>query len=261
MTEQLIAGQHAGESSESVRRVSVVTGGTRGLGRAISLSLAADGREVVAVYRSDYAAAHDLLATADRERLPITTLQSDVADPECCNAIARVVLERFGRIDHVINCAAVLRDGTLAELSTEDWDEVITGDLSSVFYVTRATYPPMRAQNFGRIVMIGSSGGLLGSTARPNYAAAKAGLIGLTRSVARDGAPKGVTANLIVVGPTEVGMGAPLASSEADPLVAQIPIRRRIRGEEIAHAVRFLVDDDAGAVTGSLVFVDGGFTR
>lgn len=241
-------------------RVALVTGGTRGLGRLISEGLAADGHHVAAVYASDAAAAAELEAAAAGSGASIRTVRAELSDPVACQRIAEQVAGWHGRIDYLINNAAIMRDGTMLSLPPDDWDAVINVDLSAVFYMTRAVMPMMVDAGFGRIVMLGSSAGVTGSPARPAYSAAKAGLLGLTRSIAQGYSKKGITANVLVVGPTVVGIGAGADERSMAALVDRMPTGRPVPAGEIVHAVRFLVDDLAGAVTGSTVTVDGGMT-
>jgi acetoacetyl-CoA reductase len=222
--------------------------------------LAADGHRVAAVFARDTESASRLGVEADRHEWAITTVQADVTDPEACARVAEQVLEQTGRIDYLINNAGAMRDGPVTSLATDDWDEVVSVNLSSAFYMTRSVLPAMIDNGFGRIVMIGSAAGVTGSPARPNYSAAKAGLIGFTNSLAHGYSRKGVTANLIVVGPTEAGIGETIGQEDRAKLVARMPLGRPVHGDEVVHAVRFLLDERAGAVTGSTVTVDGGMT-
>lgn len=241
-------------------RVAVVSGGTRGIGRAIVERLAAGGAHVVAIWTADQNSAKRLEHDAAKSGWSVSTMQADLSDPQACEQIASEIVSRHDRIDGLVNNAGIMIDGPIDQLTIEDWDAVVKVDLSAVFYITRCVYPIMRAQAYGRIITIGSTAGVTGSPARPNYAAAKAGLWGFTRSVARAAEGTGITANLIVVGPTDVGMGSEGPDPAVEALIARMPIGRRVRPEEVAHAVAFLADDLAAAVTGSTVFVDGGIT-
>jgi NAD(P)-dependent dehydrogenase (short-subunit alcohol dehydrogenase family) len=187
-------------------------------------------------------------------------MRADVREPEVCKTVVQDVVAHHGKIDYLVNNAGIMLDGPIDELSVDDWDAVIKVNLSGVFYLTRCVFPLMIEQRFGRIVNIGSTAGVTGSPARPNYSAAKAGLWGLTRSLARAADGIDVTANLVVVGPTAVGVAPIRPDPGVEALIARMPIGRRVRPNEVAHAVRFLVDDLAGAVTGSAVAVDGGIT-
>jgi NAD(P)-dependent dehydrogenase (short-subunit alcohol dehydrogenase family) len=226
----------------------------------MSEQLAEDGHHVVAVYGADAGAAADTVRAARAAGHSTEVMQTDLTDPEACRTAAAQILARHGRIDYLINNAGVMRDGTMSSLSIDDWDHVVSVDLSSVFYLTRAVLPSMVERTFGRIVMIGSAAGVTGSPARPNYAAAKAGLHGLAKSLAHGYSRKGVTTNLVVVGPTLVGIGEGTDERSLSALVARVPLGRPVDPESVVHAVRFLLDDRAGSVTGSTVTVDGGMT-
>lgn len=243
------------------RRVALVTGGTRSIGAAISQRLVRDGIEVVAVYRRD-----DDAAEAMQKRLSADGIdwfrarKLDVSDPQRTSEFVASVLERHGRIDYLVHAAAVLRDARLRDMRVDDWDEVIRVDLSAAFYVAQPVLRAMVERGFGRIAMIGSVGGFMGTMWQANYAAAKAGLWGLVRSIARDGARHGVTANLVVLGSTESDMTDGVPESRVRDIVAGIPVQRLGRREEVANAVRFLLDDLSGFVTGSALTIDGGMS-
>lgn len=241
-------------------RVAVVTGGTRGLGLAITERLAREGVTVVAVWHSDEQAAAELMERSAAHGWAVTTRRCDIQDPTACEALSAAIADEIAVPDYLVCNAGIMLDGPIETLSIDDWDAVIRVDLSAAFYLTRCFFPQMVAKGFGRVVMIGSSAGTTGSPARPNYAAAKAGLVGLTRSLARGAQNMSVTANLIVVGPTEAGMGTTQSAAALAALTGRMPIGRLVKPEEVAHAVRYLVDEMAGAVTGSTLFVDGGIT-
>jgi NAD(P)-dependent dehydrogenase (short-subunit alcohol dehydrogenase family) len=243
----------------SHRRVAVVTGGTRGLGAAISARLARDGVLVVAAYRSDDQAARRLLENVDAPQgLDIERL--DVSDADDCRRLVGQVIERHGRLDYLVNNAGVLAEHRLADLTVDTWDETLRVNLSGAFYLSKAAIEPMREARFGRIVNIGSVTAAMGSAFQIDYAAAKAGLGGLTRSLARSVARRGITVNCIVPGGFATDLLDQLTITDGAAIEQNVPVGRYGRPEELAHIVASLLHDDAGYVTGSVIVVDGGLS-
>jgi NAD(P)-dependent dehydrogenase (short-subunit alcohol dehydrogenase family) len=242
-------------------RVSIITGGTKGLGAAMSRRLAQHGAVVAACFARDEAGADVFARQCAADGLAVSVHRVDIADSAQCNMAVGEIVDRYGRIDHLVNNAGILANGKLADTSDSEWTQVISVDLTGAFFMTRATLPAMTAAGFGRIVNISSIAAVKGSTRQGPYSAAKAGLIGMTRTLAREVARHGITANVLLTGTTDTG-----ATSEVnDPavneaLVKLIPVRRLGRGNEIAHAVAFLLDDEASYVTGAVLPVDGGFS-
>ncbi|MFI5042236.1 MAG: 3-oxoacyl-ACP reductase family protein [Acidimicrobiales bacterium] len=241
--------------------VAVVTGGTRSIGAAITERLLTDGSTVIAVYGHD----DDQAATFVRqmalhgERLHV--LRADVGDPTQCDAIVDDTMARYGRLDHLVNNAAVSRDQPVTDMTTDDWDEVIRVDLSGVFHLTQAALRPMLTSGRGRIVQVGSIAGWMGATRQSNYAAAKAGIIGFSRSVAREVSRRGITVNVVLPGPTaHTRMNDTTPIEVTDALARQIPMRRLGETAEVAHAVAFFLDDRSSYITGASLPVDGGFS-
>jgi 3-oxoacyl-[acyl-carrier protein] reductase len=242
--------------SEPAGRRALVTGGTRGLGRAIAWGLAADGYAVTVTWAHDDAAATAVAAEAAAAGLPIVPRRCDVTDAAQVAALAQEHA-RPG-FDAVVHNAGFFRDGFLVMMAERDFDEVLATSLRGAFLVLRQTLRPMIARRRGRVVSIVSPSGLLGRAGQTNYAAAKAGLCGLTRSLAREVARYGITVNAVSAGLVDTTATARLAAAVRADLVGTIPLGRPGRPEEIAAAVRFLVSDAAGYITGQILSVDGG---
>lgn len=241
-------------------RISIVTGGTRGLGAAITERLVDEGAHVAAVYVGDEAA-----ATALAERLAgragsVSVHRCDVGDPEACRALVAEVLARHGRVDHLVNNAGVLVENTARRMTLDEWDTAIRVNLSSAFYLAQAVIPPMIERGFGRIVNVSSVTAVMGSPVEAGYGAAKAGLFGLTRSLAREVVRKGITVNTIVPGVFETDMTNAMDPQAQAAIRGMIPLGRRGDPAEFAHGVLFLLDERASYVTGSVVTIDGGLS-
>ena len=234
-------------------RVAIVTGGTRGIGEAVSLGLQAHGFTVVANY-----AGNDVKAKAFSDATGIKTYKWDVGDHQAClDGCARVEAE-VGPIDVVVNNAGITRDGTLHKMSFDDWNEVMRINLGGCFNMAKATFPGMRERGWGRIVNIGSINGQAGQYGQVNYAAAKSGIHGFTKALAQEGAKFGVTVNAIAPGYIDTDMVAAVPEDVLGKIVARIPVGRLGRADEIARGVVFLTDENAGFVTGSTLSINGG---
>jgi len=234
-----------------------VTGASRGIGRAIAERLAGHGKYVVLVSRST--------DSLEEVRNAITSSGGaaevracDVGDGAALAAMIEDVASTHGRLDILVNNAGMTRDGLLLRMSDDDFDDVIRVNLRSAFVACKTAARPMMRGRFGRIVNIGSVTGLMGNAGQANYAAAKAGLVGLTKTVAREFASKGITANVIAPGFVDTEMLSGLPDNYREEAARNIPLRRFGTPEEIAHAVSFLTDDEAGYVTGQVLVVDGG---
>jgi len=236
-----------------VSKVALVTGGTRGIGEAISLKLKDAGYSVVATYAGNDEAAKQFTADTD-----IKTYKFDVSDFDACQAAVQQVESEVGSIDVLVNNAGITRDGTMHRMSFEKWNEVIQTNLSSCFNMCRAVIEGMRERNFGRIVNIGSVNGQAGQYGQVNYAAAKSGIHGFTKALAQEGAAKGITVNAIAPGYIATEMVRAVPENVLEKIVATIPVGRLGEASEIARAVEFLVADDAGFVTGSTLSINGG---
>jgi acetoacetyl-CoA reductase len=234
-------------------RVAIVTGGTRGIGEAISVALRDTGALVAATYAGD-----DAKAQSFTQRTGIPAFKWDVADPVACEeGVARVVAD-IGAVDMLINNAGITRDATMLKMTYDDWKQVIDTNLGGCFNMAKAVFPGMRERGFGRIVNIGSINGQAGQYGQVNYAAAKSGIHGFTKALAQEGAKFGVTVNAIAPGYIDTDMVAAVPEEVLSKIVARIPVGRLGHAEEIARAVKFLCSEDAGFVTGSTMSVNGG---
>jgi acetoacetyl-CoA reductase len=240
------------------QRVAIVTGGARGIGAAITTALAKSGVHVAAGYSSNAKAAEDLAAKLGAEGLSVSVHQGNVGSPEDCARVVQEVLDAKGRIDHLVNNAGITVDKTMRRMTVEDWHAVLRINLSGAFYMTKCVLDHMLERNFGRIVNISSVVGQMGNVGQVNYAASKAGLFGFSQSLARETARKGITVNCVAPGYIETEMVAAVPQEALEKVIAKIPMGRLGQAHEIARAVQFLVDDDAGYITGSVISVNGG---
>ena len=235
-------------------RVALVTGGTRGIGEAISVGLKAAGFDVAATYGGN-----DEAANKFKERTGIHVYKWDVADFDACKDGIAKVEQDLGPIDVLVNNAGITKDGTLHRMKPENWKAVISTNLDSLFNMTRNVIEGMRERGFGRIISISSVNGQKGQFGQSNYAAAKAGLIGFTKSIAQENAAKGITVNAVAPGyiATEMVRAVPEDVLNSK-IIPQIPVGRLGEPEEIARCVVFLAGDDAGFITGSTLTANGG---
>ena len=234
-------------------RTALVTGGIRGIGAATCKALQSAGYKVVANYAANTAAAERF-----RTETGIPTYQWDVADFDDCQQGAALVTKEVGPIDVLVNNAGITRDGTLHKMTKEQWRAVIDVDLTGCFNMCRAVVEGMRERRYGRIISLSSINGLAGQFGQTNYAAAKAGIIGFTKSLALEGAARNVTANVIAPGYTDTDMVAAVPPDVLKQIVASVPIGRLCKPEEIARAVVFLASEDAGSITGATLSINGG---
>ena len=234
-------------------RVAIVTGGTRGIGRAICETLKADGFTVVANYAGNDSAARDCA-----EEIGIRCYKWDVGDHEAAMAGCAQVAEEVGPVDVVVNNAGITRDGTLLRMSYEDWHDVMRINLGGCFNMAKACFPGMKDRGWGRIVNIGSINGQAGQYGQVNYAAAKSGIHGFTKALAQEGARYNVTVNAIAPGYIDTDMVAAVPEQVLEKIVAKIPVGRLGQAHEIARGVSFLCSDEAGFVTGSTMSINGG---
>jgi acetoacetyl-CoA reductase len=234
-------------------RVAFVTGGTRGIGRAICERLKSDGMRVAAGYSGNEEA-----AKACARELGVMVVKGNVGSFEDCDRAVRAVEAELGPVDVLVNNAGITRDGVFHKMSPAQWSEVIRVNMDSVFNMTRQVIEGMREREWGRIVNISSINGQKGQMGQTNYAAAKAGVIGFTKALALENARKGVTVNCICPGYIDTEMVQAVPENVLASIIAQIPVGRLGRGEEIADMVAFLSGEHAGFVTGSTLSLNGG---
>lgn len=234
-------------------RVAIVTGGTRGIGEAISLALKEMGFTVAANYGGNDARAQEFSA-----RTGIPVYRWDVGDHEACIAGCAAVAADLGPVDIVVNNAGVTRDGVLHKMSFDDWNDVMRINLGGCFNMAKATFPGMRERGWGRIVNIGSINGQAGQYGQVNYAAAKSGIHGFTKALAQEGAKFGVTVNAIAPGYIDTDMVAAVPAPVLEKIVAKIPVGRLGQASEIARGVAYLCSENAGFITGSTMSINGG---
>ena len=242
--------------SDLAGRVAFVTGASRGIGRAIALRLASAGATVVAGARADHAT--PVQKEIERAGGSALAISLDVTDPGSIGAGAEMAFERFGRVDILVNNAGIVRDQLLMRMKPEDWDVVVATNLTAAYTCCQRVLRPMLKQRAGRIINIASVVGQSGNSGQANYAASKAGLIGLTKSLAQEVASRGITVNVVAPGLIETDMTAVLDDRAQAALKERIPMGRLGSPEEVAGVVRFLASDEAAYITGQVVGVNGG---
>jgi 3-oxoacyl-[acyl-carrier protein] reductase len=241
-------------------RVAIVTGGGRGIGRAVAVRLAKEGANVAITYRSNDAAAEEAAEEVRAAGAQSEIFQGDVATPEDVAALFEGVGEALGRVEILVNNAGLTRDNLMMRMKESEFDEVLSTNLKGTYLCTRAALRPMIRARWGRIVNISSVVGLVGNAGQANYAASKAGIIGFTKSVAREVAQRGITANVVAPGYVETELTQSLTDDIKDQIKSQVPAGRFAEAEEVAGVVAFLAGEDAGYVTGQTLAVDGGMT-
>ena len=245
--------------SNNEARVALVTGGTRGIGSSITLVLARAGYKVVAVCNSHRSAADAFAAEAKSgEGLEIDVRQANVANPADCESIVNSVIRDYGRLDILVNNAGIVRDRSALKMQLLDFDQVMKTNLYGPFFMAKAALPKMIEHGFGRIINISSFVGETGRIGQSNYSASKAGLFGLTKTLALETAQKGVTVNCVIPGAIETEMSGSLPAEILQAVIDMVPMKKMGQGEDIAEAVKSLASDEAGYVTGALLPVAGG---
>jgi 3-oxoacyl-[acyl-carrier protein] reductase len=239
-------------------KVALVTGASRGIGRAIALKLAAEGAKVAINYAGNTAKAEEVKAEIEKNGGQAILVQADVADSAAVEAMVNVTVEAFGQIDILVNNAGITRDGLMMRMKDEDFDAVINTNLKGVFYCTKLVSKLMMKKRSGRIINMASVVGLMGNAGQTNYAAAKAGVIGFSKSAAKELAARGITVNMVAPGFIDTDMTAAMTDKAKEMTLTGIPLNRMGTPEDVANAVAFLVSDNASYITGQVINVDGG---
>ena len=241
-------------------KTALVTGGSRGIGKAIVWALAKEGAKVAFVYQSSSAAAEQLVKDLELDQREAVAYQANVSSSEEANAVVEKVLAAWDKIDILVNNAGIIRDGLLAVMSDENWQDVISTNLTSVFNFSRAVTRPMMSARKGRIINMSSVASEFGNSGQTNYAASKAGIEGFTRCLAGELARRGITVNAVAPGFIETDMTVAVRNAAEAEIKKRIPARRLGQPDDIAHAVTFLASDEASYITGQVLRVDGGLT-
>lgn len=245
-------------SEKTENRVALITGAARGIGATIALALAAEGTDIAVVDYGEKSAAEETLAKIAERGVRVAYYRCDVSDFAAAKATADAVFKDFGKIDILVNNAGVTADKLLVRMEEEDWDRVININLKGCFNMIKHVTPYMMRKRYGRIVSISSVVGLMGNAGQANYSASKAGIIGLTKTVAKEFAPRGVTANAVAPGFIKTAMTDALSEEQKQAMYKLIPLGKLGETEDIAEAVLFLVSDRARYITGEVLRVDGG---
>ena len=241
-------------------KTAIVTGGSRGIGRAVCLELAKGGANVVLCYAGNESAANDAVAACEAPGAKALAVRCDVADAGEVKALVDTAVKAFGRVDILVNNAGITRDGLLLTMREKDFDAVVATNLRGTFLCMKAVARPMMRQRYGRIVNLSSVVGLRGNAGQVNYAASKAGVVGMTKSLAKELASRNVTVNAVAPGFIETDMTAAMPESAKTATLAAIPMQRLGAAEDVARAVAFLVSDEAAYITGQVLAIDGGMS-
>ena len=239
-------------------KTALVTGASRGIGRATALELAKAGAKVAVNFAGNRAAAEEVVSLVEAAGGQAMLVQADVGNAVDVETMLKAVVERFGKIDILVNNAGITRDNLIMRMKEEDWDAVIHTNLKGIFNCTKAVSKLMMKQRYGRIINMASVVGVMGNAGQANYAAAKAGVIGFTKSMAKELASRNITVNAVAPGYISTDMTAALPEQAKAELQAQIPLQRLGTPEDVAAAVLFLVSPGADYITGQTLHVDGG---
>jgi len=239
-------------------KIALVTGGSRGIGRAIALALAAAGADVMISYRSASQEAQKVVDEIGKMGRQAMSFQTDVAQFNPSREMVEAIVQKFQRLDILVNNAGITKDTLLMRMTEEDWDTVIDTNLKSIFNVTKAAVRPMMSQRSGKIINITSIAGVIGNAGQANYASSKAGIIGFTKTMAKELGSRNIQVNAVAPGFIETDMTAKLTEEQRKQLAEHIPLKRTGKPEEIAGVVKFLASPEADYITGQVLCVDGG---
>ena len=241
-------------------KTALVTGGSRGIGRAIVWALAREGAKVAFIYNSSSTAADELVKELELDQHEAMAIQCDVRSKESVDQVVESVIEKWEKIDILVNNAGIIKDGLLATMTADQWQDVIDTNLTSVFNFCQAVTRPMMSARYGRIVNMSSVAASVSNPGQSNYAASKGGIEGFTKCIATELARRGITANAVAPGFIQTDMTQAVVNAAGDQIKKSIPVRRLGQPDDIANAVVFLASDDASYVTGQVLKVDGGLT-
>jgi 3-oxoacyl-[acyl-carrier protein] reductase len=239
-------------------KVALITGGTRGIGKAIALELAANGINIVINYRAESADMANLKKQIEENKVECFFVKADISKFEECEKMVEQIMNKFGRIDILVNNAGITKDTLLMRMKKEDFEEVININLNGTFNCTRNVIPHMVKQRSGRIINVSSVVGVAGNAGQTNYSASKAGIIGFTKSLAREVASRNILVNAIAPGFIETNMTNVLSDNVKENILNQIPLKRMGTSEEVARVVKFLTSEDSSYITGQVIHIDGG---
>ncbi|MBE5847697.1 MAG: 3-oxoacyl-[acyl-carrier-protein] reductase [Lachnospiraceae bacterium] len=241
-------------------KTALVTGASRGIGREIAITLARYGATVIVNYNGSKDRAEEVVKTIEAAGGKAEAVQCSVADTQAVDTMMKGLIEKYDHIDILVNNAGITKDNLMIKMSESDFDSVLDTNLKGCFNTIKALYRQLLKQKSGRIVNLSSVSGIMGNAGQANYAASKAGVIGLTKSVAKELAPRGITVNAVAPGFVDTEMTAAMTEQAKEAVLSAIPLKREGKPEDIAETVAFLVSDKASYITGQVITVDGGMT-